>query len=104
MPRSVEFYENLGFELVYGGGHAEFSSLKAGEAFVNLATSSEYEQRWSGRVIFRVDGVDEHYRVLREQGLEPQSPRDASWRERFFHVTDPDGHELRGLSYAIIRS
>ena len=65
MARSVEFYEKLGFELVYGGRYAEFSSLRAGEAFVNLATSSEYEQRWSGRVIFRVDGVDEHYGFTR---------------------------------------
>ena len=22
------------------------------------------------------------------------APRDAEWGERFFHVTDPDGHEL----------
>jgi uncharacterized glyoxalase superfamily protein PhnB len=21
-------------------------------------------------------------------------PRDAEWGERFFHITDPDGHEL----------
>jgi uncharacterized glyoxalase superfamily protein PhnB len=21
-------------------------------------------------------------------------PRDATWGERYFHVTDPDGHEL----------
>ena len=21
-------------------------------------------------------------------------PRDAEWGERFFHLTDPDGHEL----------
>jgi hypothetical protein len=68
--------------------------VNTGEAFVTLATSSEYEQRWWGRVIFRVDGVGEHYYVLCEQGLEPQSPRDASWGERFFHVSDPDGHEL----------
>jgi len=27
-------------------------------------------------------------------GLKPESPRDAAWGERFFHVTDPDGHEL----------
>ena len=94
MVCSIEFYEKLGFELVYGGGDAGFSSLRAGEAFVNLATRSEYQQRWWGRVIFRVDSVDAHYQALREQGLEPQSPRDASWGERFFHVTDPDGHEL----------
>jgi hypothetical protein len=22
------------------------------------------------------------------------APRDAEWSERFFHLTDPDGHEL----------
>ena len=28
-------------------------------------------------------------------GLEPDTaPWDASWGERFFHMTDPDGHEL----------
>jgi catechol 2,3-dioxygenase-like lactoylglutathione lyase family enzyme len=36
MARSIDFYKKLGFELVYGGGRAEFSSLRAGEAFVNL--------------------------------------------------------------------
>jgi catechol 2,3-dioxygenase-like lactoylglutathione lyase family enzyme len=94
MARSIDFYEKLGFELLYGGDRAEFSSLKAGEAFVNLVASSEYEYRWWGRAIFRVDGVDAHYRILCERGLQPESPRDAPWGERFFHVTDPDGHEL----------
>ena len=23
-----------------------------------------------------------------------RSPRDAKWGERYFHITDPDGHEL----------
>jgi uncharacterized glyoxalase superfamily protein PhnB len=28
-------------------------------------------------------------------GYRPDTaPRDAEWGERFFHVTDPDGHEL----------
>jgi catechol 2,3-dioxygenase-like lactoylglutathione lyase family enzyme len=94
MARSIEFYEKLGFQLLYGGGRAEFSSLKAGEALVNLVATPEYEHTWWGRVIFRVAGVDGRYRALLEQGLEPQSPRDAPWGERFFHVTDPDGHEL----------
>jgi catechol 2,3-dioxygenase-like lactoylglutathione lyase family enzyme len=94
MARSIEFYEKLGFELLYGGGDAGFSSLKASEAFVNLVGTSEYEPRWWGRIIFRVDGVDAQYRLLREQGLKPEVPRDASWGERFFHITDPDGHEL----------
>jgi uncharacterized glyoxalase superfamily protein PhnB len=28
-------------------------------------------------------------------GLQPEAPpRDAPWGERFFHLTDPDGHQL----------
>jgi uncharacterized glyoxalase superfamily protein PhnB len=28
-------------------------------------------------------------------GLEPKfEPRDAPWGERYFHLVDPDGHEL----------
>src|SRR5229473_6595311 len=94
MARSVEFYKKLGFELLYGGEHAPFSSMKAGEAFVNLSADRRYEHRWWGRVIFRVDDVDAHYRALQAQGLEPEPPQDAPWRERFFHVIDPDGHEI----------
>jgi catechol 2,3-dioxygenase-like lactoylglutathione lyase family enzyme len=94
MPRSVAFYRKLGFELVYGGERATFSSLKAGGAFVNLAASPGYEHRWWGRAIFRVDDVDALHRELQAQGLMPGSPRDAPWGERFFHVIDPDGHEL----------
>jgi|SRR5689334_4515796 catechol 2,3-dioxygenase-like lactoylglutathione lyase family enzyme len=94
MARSIGFYKKLGFELLYGGDRAAFSTLKAGEAFVNLVASSEYEHRWWGRAIFRVDSVDTQYRLLCERGLQPPFPRDAPWGERFFHVNDPDGHEL----------
>src|SRR5712692_4992343 len=94
MARSVAFYRKLGFELVYGGERAAFSSLKAGAAFVNLAMSPEYKHCWWGRAIFRVDDVDAHHRTLQAQGLMPESPRNAPWGERFFHLTDPDGHEL----------
>jgi catechol 2,3-dioxygenase-like lactoylglutathione lyase family enzyme len=94
MAQSIDFYKKLGFELLYGGDRAAFSTLKAGEAFVNLLASSEYEHRWWGRAIFRVDSVDAHYRLLCERGLKPPFPRDAPWGERLFHLNDPDGHEL----------
>ena len=30
-----------------------------------------------------------------DSGLAPEAaPRDADWGERYFHLTDPDGHEL----------
>ena len=95
MARAVEFCQKLGFEPFYGGADSTFSSLRAGEAVVNLATTSAYEGGWWGRVIFRVDDVDEYYRELVEKGLVTESPRDAPWGERFFYVNDPDGHELR---------
>ncbi len=94
MARSVEFYQKLGFELLYGGERAAFSSLKAGGAFVNLSTSPGYEPGWWGRAIFRVDDVDAQHRALQAQGLMVESPRDAPWGKRIFHVSDPDGHEL----------
>ena len=28
------------------------------------------------------------------KGFHPDSPQDASWGERYFHMPDPDGHEL----------
>ena len=94
MARSIEFYTKLGFELLYGGDHAGFSSMKAGDAFVNLVVTPTYEHTWWGRVIFRVDDVDGHHRALQERGWVLESPRDAEWGERFFHVKDPDGHEI----------
>ena len=94
MQRSVDFYRRLGFEIVSGGDGSSFTSLRSGEAIVNLSADPHYEGRWWGRVLFRVDDADVHFEALRSAGLEPDTPRDASWGERFFHVTDPDGHEL----------
>jgi uncharacterized glyoxalase superfamily protein PhnB len=47
-----------------------------------------------GRVIFHVSDVDRFWAYFNEKGLHPESPRDASWGERYFHSCDPDGHEL----------
>jgi catechol 2,3-dioxygenase-like lactoylglutathione lyase family enzyme len=94
MARSVEFYQKLGFELVYGGDRAAFSSLKAGGAFLNLSASPEYEHAWWGRAIFRVDDADAQHRALQAEGLMLESPKNGPWGERYFHLSDPDGHEL----------
>ena len=94
MLEAVAFYTQLGFELVYGGNESSFSSLQAGETFVNLTFSPDYEPQWSGRTIFRVADVDAMHRLVTARGLRAPEPRDASWGERFFHLTDPNGHEL----------
>lgn len=94
MARSVEFYDSLGFVMLYGGGDAGFTSYAVGEGYLNLIAQGE-PPGWWGRLIFYARDVDALYERALELGLEPQAPpRDAPWGERFFHLTDPDGHEL----------
>ena len=96
MRRAVRFYHTLGFQLLYGGEDAAFSSFRAGGNFLNLITQSpERQWSWWGRLIFYVPDVDALYSRLVAAGCPPDTaPRDAEWGERFFHLTDPDGHEL----------
>ena len=96
MARALRFYLALGFPLRYGGDTAPFSSLSAGNACLNLTTEgSERAWSWWGRVIFHVSDVDALYRLAVARGLRPDTaPCDATWGERYFHITDPDGHEL----------
>jgi hypothetical protein len=47
-----------------------------------------------GRLIFYVTDVDALWNHLKETGFDPEISRDASWGERYFHMPDPDGHEL----------
>ncbi|TMH31602.1 MAG: VOC family protein [Betaproteobacteria bacterium] len=96
MARALRFYLALGFPLRYGGEAASFSSLSAGNACLNLiAEGDDRAWSWWGRVIFYVSDVDALYRAALAQGLQPDfAPLDASWGERYFHIADPDGHEL----------
>ena len=96
MARAVRFYRALGFEDHYGGEEASFTSFKVGTSFLNIVLAApEREWTWWGRTIFHVSDVDTLYARAVSAGLTPQfPPRDASWGERYFHVTDPDGHEL----------
>jgi len=95
MKPSVQFYRNvLGMELLYGGEHASFSSLRASDsesAVLNLEQGTV--SQW-GRLIFHVTDVDAFWAHLNEKGFNPETPRDASWGERYFHMLDPDGQEL----------
>ena len=95
MERSVVFYrDHVGLEMLYGGEQASFTSFKVGDGYVNLIFS-EQEPQWWGRLILYVDDVDAHYSRLTGFGLTPSTPpEDARWGERYFHIDDPDGHEL----------
>lgn len=97
MAASVSFYEALGLRVLYGGGDAAFTSFRVGGGYLNV----QRDDRWTsppvlwGRVIFHVDDVDAMHRRAVAAGLSPTTePADAAWGERFFHIRDPDGHEL----------
>jgi len=94
MAQSVEFYRKLELELLYGGEHTSFTSFRAGEGVINLIRTGSKAGIWWGRIILRVEELDSLYQRLKEVGLEPETPRDGEWDERFFHLKDPDGHEL----------
>lgn len=96
MARSTAFYESLGFERIYGGPEASFTSYHAGDSYLNLMLGAlPASDDISFRAIFYVDDVDAFYADAVSAGIEPLfEPRDAPWRERYFHVKDPDGHEI----------
>ena len=96
MARAVAFYRALGFVMRYGGADADFTSFEVGGSYLNLiAMPAERRWSWWGRVIFHVDDVDAVYKTALVAGFAPSTaPADAPWGERYFHLTDPDGHEL----------
>jgi len=82
-------------EVIYGDENGSFSSLRAKDGkhpILNLEHGDPATQ-W-GRLIFHVYDVDRFWAYFKEMGLHPESPRDASWGERYFHMSDLDGHEV----------
>ncbi len=94
MAASCRFYDALGFEVAYGGPTASFTSFRVGPTFLNLQLVDAVETGW-GRFIVHVDDVDAIYERATAAGLTPtMAPSDAPWGERYFHISDPDGHEV----------
>jgi len=96
MRASVRFYRDvLGLEITYGGEETYFSSLRTegGKNPILNLEQGKPATEW-GRLIFYVVDVDASWTYLKGRGFDPERPRDASWGERYFHMPDPDGHEL----------
>jgi catechol 2,3-dioxygenase-like lactoylglutathione lyase family enzyme len=101
MARSFGFYRSIGFAVHYGGPTADFSSLEVGpKAYLNLQLVDRSPGTGWGRVIVHVDDVDAVHARCLAAGLVPEAPPvDATWGERYFHMTDPDGHQLSIARY-----
>ena len=97
MAAAVAFYDALGFRRVSGSADAPFVTYRVGLGFLNLQLDPAHAPLPSiwGRVIFFVDDVDAMHGRVVAAGFKPSTqPSDAPWGERYFHVHDPDGHEL----------
>ncbi|MBK74115.1 MAG: glyoxalase [Henriciella sp.] len=95
MARAISFYESLGFRLDFRADDESFATLWAGPTALNLTTESGDGAHFWGRAIFHVTDVDAFHEICIKAGHAPEfAPRDAPWMERYFHMRDPDGHEL----------
>lgn len=96
MAQSIGFYQAMGFVLSFGDDLSDFVTLHHGDVVVNLIKREQASiPGWWGRAILYVDDVDVFYQLLCDAGLRPEfAPRNGSWGERYFHIQDPEGHEL----------
>ena len=96
VPRSVTFYQKLGFALAReiegvaivtapGGGH-----LKLHPVPDNGTTASE-----GVNLYFAVGDIDAHFERASDAGVEFDfPPTTMSWGGRHSYLTDPDGHTI----------
>ncbi|MDE0802659.1 MAG: VOC family protein [Acidimicrobiales bacterium] len=92
---SHAFYTSIGFEdIAHGTPETGFISYRIGPNFLNLQAVDVVEVSW-GRFVVHVDDVDAVHERALAAGLSPtMAPSDAPWGERYFHISDPDGHEV----------
>lgn len=99
MAATVAFFNTMGFDRIkFGGADAPFTSYKVGTSHLNLQLVDTVDNHSWGRPIFHVaavDDVDAAHAAAVAAGYEPDfEPTDAPWGERYFHIQDPDGHEI----------
>lgn len=96
MARAIAFYRAMGFEQAWEAREEDFTTFRAGSQYLNVVLAApEARWAWWGRVIFHVDDVDATHARAVAAGYRPEfAPKDAPWGERYFHIIDPDGHEL----------
>jgi predicted enzyme related to lactoylglutathione lyase len=71
----------------------QVGGIVAPERVLPLGCTDTLRRQW--HLIFHVTDVDALYDRALAAGCQPTTaPRDAEWGERFFHLIDPDGHEL----------
>jgi catechol 2,3-dioxygenase-like lactoylglutathione lyase family enzyme len=107
MERSCSLYSKIpGFKLTYGGEPSDpFTTFEIGEGckttYLNLERIGEMRGSEDfGRVIFHTEDVDKLYSYMKRDEyiskyiMFENEPTNAPWRERFFHIREPNGYQL----------
>jgi catechol 2,3-dioxygenase-like lactoylglutathione lyase family enzyme len=123
MEISSSLYSKIpGFRLTYGGKPSDrFTTFEIGEGgnattYLNLELiednegSSDFSKISNlgktranedfGRIIFHTENVDRLYSYMKQDEyiskhiVIESEPTNAPWRERFFHIREPDGYQL----------
>lgn len=95
VPKSIEFYQQLGLELIVHthNDYARFLT-EAGSTF-SLMTDSSNKEIYGTHLYFECENLDEKVQELQSKGIMFDSePEDKPWLWREAHLTDPDGHHL----------
>lgn len=99
MAASVDFYGRvLGLTVAFGGeALSPFTTFEYGGNFINLTREpgNDVPAGGWGRAVLHHPDPDLLWHQITSAGWETETePADAPWGERYFHVRDPDGHEL----------
>lgn len=95
VPRSVEFYTQLGLlQIVDSDDYARFE-LPEGDSTFSIHRVDRMPPQSEVTIYFECDDLDEKVEALRQSGIEFTSgPADMSWRWREARLLDPDGNEI----------
>ena len=96
MPRAVNFYRNLGLELIVDAlpRYARFLCPE-GEATFSIYLVDTLPTGEGVYVYFECTDLDERVAQLQSQGIVfDESPSDRSWGCREARLRDPDGNRL----------
>ena len=93
LPRSIAFYEQLGFVLIVIDEH--YARLENPDDLSTLSLERRADGGDGAHIHFECDDLDARVAALKEKGVVFDSgPEDQSWLWREAWLRDPDGNRL----------
>ena len=101
LEKTTEFYKQAGFDVEVSDDSirikpGDFTLAFADENKITIKNESGLKPKGLGIYIYvEVDDVDEHFKLVKENGIEPRTePKTWPWGKREFVAKDPDGYKI----------